>query len=151
MTKIFEETIQKIDEEMYCIHKIIKQTEGSTFKAEQPVLSEPNGKKQKAKSKLTKSSSNPPPTTEFKKQKKNDIKTTESVTPLPRIRDLFESLPRILSVQPLKPLQPLLPAPEDPIEDITNTMRFLGLSPLDANNQDIVNSDKELTSLAKEQ
>ena len=122
MSKIFEETIHKIDQEMHFIHRIIKQTEGSTFKAQQM-----HGRTQKSKRKFSKAISKPPPPTPEVQEEKDDdaIKITEGI----KLEDI------LIKKQPSA-------SPDDTIVDVTNTMRFLGLSPTNTDNKHFTDSEK---------
>ena len=162
MTKIFEETIQEIDEDMFFIHKIIKQTEGTTFKEERP-----NVKKQKNNRKMKKPCIIPQIKTELEKLEMNDVKTERSTSKAEQSKGKKQKFnrklvkPIVKGYEELKPQEeidinvpenviehPVSP-PIDPIEDATNTLRFLGLSPLKEYDQDITNSDKESAILER--
>jgi len=135
MTKIFEEAIQKMDEEMYFVHKIIKQTEGTTFGADRP-----NEKKHKHNRKI-KRTCTMSQTTELKDQKTEEItsrvkqsKGEKQKSYRKLVKPIFKGYKELknqeeIGINPSEDIieRPISPS-IDPIEDTTNTLRFLGLS-----------------------
>ena len=105
--------------------------------------------------------------TELEKQEMNDVKTERStskaeqskgekqksyrklVKPIVKGYEELKNQEEIDINVPENVIEHPVSPPIDPIEDATNTLRFLGLSPLKEYDQDITNSDKESAILER--